>query len=170
MKALLKCEFEAEVLAAVLRAGWPDRADAQLRAHAASCAICSDVAAIAGAIEESRMELTALAAVPDAGRVWWLAQRRARLEAAQAAARPMTAVLVAASACALGLFAAYFRVASGWMAAALGRIVSTGDGFRISERIASATSLLVQHGAVALAVAAVLFLVPAAAYFAMGRD
>lgn len=170
MKTPVECEFEPEVLAAVLRAGWPERADAHLRAHVAACPICSDVAAIAGAIDENRAEISACAVIPDSGRVWWLAQRRARLEAADAAARPMTAARVAALACALGLLAAYFRAASAWFQSALERLVSGVGVFDIGERLGSATRLLAEHGALALAMAAVLFLLPAAVYLAMGRD
>ena len=46
------CEFESEVLAAVVQSRWPDRVDPGLRAHAVNCAICSDVAAVAAAIDE----------------------------------------------------------------------------------------------------------------------
>src|SRR5450759_1190130 len=66
----LECEFESEVLAAVLQARWPSRVDAQLRAHVAACPICSDVAAIAGAIEETREAMNARAVIPNSGRVW----------------------------------------------------------------------------------------------------
>ena len=44
----IECEFEADVLAAVLQSRWPDRAEAPLREHAALCPICRDVARVAG--------------------------------------------------------------------------------------------------------------------------
>lgn len=166
----VECEFEAEVLAAVLRAGWPERGDADLRAHVAVCAICSDVAAIAGTIDESRVEIGAHAVIPDSGRVWWIAQRRARLEAAEAAARPMTVARVVALACALGLLGAYFGAVSAWFQSALERIASGAGVFDIGERLASATSLLAEHGALALAMVAMLFLLPVAVFLAIGRD
>ena len=101
------CEFEADVLSAVLQSRWPDRVDADLREHVRTCAICSDVAAVAGAIECAREETAAYAAIPDtlpdSGRVWWKAQMRARREAVEAAGRPITAIQVAAFACALVL-------------------------------------------------------------------
>src|ERR1035438_10143855 len=50
------------------------------------------VSAIAGAIEDTRAEMSAQASVPNSGLVWWLAQLRARREAAEAANRPMIAV------------------------------------------------------------------------------
>ena len=77
----VECEFEAEVLAAALQSRWPERVDDELRAHVAGCAICSDVIAIARALDDAREEMRASASVPDSSRVWWLAQLRARREA-----------------------------------------------------------------------------------------
>src|SRR5580700_9883308 len=65
----VECEFEAEVLAAALQSRWPERVDAQLRAHVAGCAVCADVAAIAVAVDAAREDLSASAMVPDSGRV-----------------------------------------------------------------------------------------------------
>jgi hypothetical protein len=150
----MECEFESEVLAAVLQARWPDRVEAQLRAHVAACQICSDVAAIAGAIESTREELRAIAVIPNSGRVWWLAQLRARREAAEAANRPMTAVQVVAFVCAVCLLGWCFGAASTWLSPVVARIASS----------------MVEHAVLALAMAAVSFLVPAGVYLALGRD
>ena len=160
----VECEFEAEVLAATLQSRWPERVDADLRAHVAACTICSDVVSIAGAVDDAREEMRASAVVPDSGRVWWLAQLRARREAAEAAGRPITAVQVIAFACAVGLLGACFGATSTWFQAALGRMASS------VAALPSATTLLAGHGVLVLAVAAVLFVVPTAVYLAMGRD
>jgi hypothetical protein len=160
----VECEFEAEVLAATLQSRWPERVDADLRAHVASCTICSDVVSIAGAVDDAREEMRASAVVPDSGRVWWLAQLRARREAAEAAGRPIAAVQVIAFACAVGLLGACFGATSTWFQAALGRMASS------VAALPSATTLLAGHGVLVLAVAAVLFVVPTAVYLAMGRD
>ena len=145
-----------------------------LRAHVAACAICSDVAAIAGAIDESRVEICAYAVIPDSGRVWWLAQRRARLEAAEAASRPMTVAQVVALACALGLLGAYFRAVSAWFQSALRSalrwIASSIAGFDAKAFLLAATALVAEHGALVLAMAVVLLLVPTAVYLALGKD
>ena len=122
----LECEFESEVLAAAGQGRWPDRVDAQLRAHVAACQICSDVAAIAGVIEATREELRTSAVIPNSGRVWWLAQLRARREAAEAANRPMIAVQVVAFICAVCLLGACFRAASTCLSPVFGRIKSGG--------------------------------------------
>ena len=151
-----ECRWEPEVLAAVLEARWPERADAELREHAAGCPMCAEVAAVAALLETDREELRSLAAVPDAGRVWWRAQWRARCEAAEMAARPITAAQVLALACAAGLAGACFGATSEWLQAAL--------------REFSVPPLLAEHAVLALTVAALLVLLPAAVLAAIWRD
>ena len=162
----VECEFESEVLAATLQSRWPERVDADLRAHVAACTICSDVVAIAGAMDDAREEMRACATVPDSGRVWWLAQLRARREAAEAAGRPITAVQVIAFACAVGLLGAFFGATSTWFQAALRSMASSMAAFDTKAFLA----LVAEHSALILAVAAVLFVVPTAVYLALGRD
>jgi hypothetical protein len=166
----VECEFEAEVLAATLQSRWPERVDADLRAHVASCAICSDVVAIGGAFDNARERMRASATLPDSGRVWWLAQLRARREAAEAAGRPITAAQVIAFACAVGLLGACFGATSTWFQSALGWIASSVAAFDMKAFLPTAAALLAGHGVLVIAVAAVLFLVPTAVYLAMGRD
>ncbi len=60
----LQCPFEQELLDAVAARRWPDRAEPALRAHVASCSLCSDVAEIAGAFFEDRDCARAEAVVP----------------------------------------------------------------------------------------------------------
>ena len=153
------CEFESEVLGAVLQSRLPDH----LRAHVETCGICADIAAIAGAIDEAREEMHAAAAIPDSGRVWWLAQMRARREAAKAAGRPITAIQVIALACAVGLLGACFGATSLWFQAALRRVEAALAGF-------SPSAFLAEHGLIVLAMAFVLLLVPGAVYLALGRE
>jgi hypothetical protein len=155
----VECEFESEVLAAALQSRVPEH----LRAHVSGCGICSDIAAIAGAIDDAREEMRAGAAIPDSGRVWWLAQMRARREATRTAGRPITAVQVMALACAVGLLGACFGATSLWFQSALRRIESTLAGV-------SAAGFLAQHGLLVLAMALVLLLIPGAVYLALGRD
>jgi hypothetical protein len=166
----VECEFEAEVLAATLQSRWPERVDADLCAHVAMCAICSDVVAIGGAFDDARERMRASATVPDSGRVWWLAQLRARREAAEAAGRPITAAQVIAFACAVGLLGACFGATSTWFQSALRWIASSVDAFDIKALLPTAAALLAGHGVLVMAVAAVLFVVPTAVYLAMGRD
>jgi len=159
----VECEFESEVLAAALQSRWPDRVDAQLRAHVAGCALCSDVIVISRAIDDAREQAYDCASVPDSARVWWHAQLRARREAAQTAGRPITAAQVMACACAVGLLGACFGATSTWFQSALRTVTSTAI-------LPSLTMLIAEHGALVLATAAVLFLVPAAVYWALLRD
>lgn len=164
------CEFESEVLAAVLQSRWPERVDPELLAHVGECEVCSAVAAIAGAIDEAREVTRAYAVVPDSGRVWWLARMRARREAAVAAGRPITAAQVIAFTCAVGLLGASFGATSTWFRSALERIASAVAGMNLRGLLPSASSLILGHGALAIATAAVLLLVPAAVYLATLQD
>jgi hypothetical protein len=143
--------------------------DAGLRTHVATCAICADVVAIAGAIDHAREALRA-PAIPDSGRVWWLAQMRARREATQAAGRPITAAQVVALACAMGLFGACFGATSAWFQSALRGSASSLAAIRLQAPLAFAAAFAVQHGALLLAMAAILLVVPAAVYCTMLRD
>ena len=166
----IECELESEVLAAVLQNRWPERADASLREHVAACAICADVVAIAGAIDDAREEMRAHAVVPDSGRVWWLAQMRARREAAQAAGRPITAAQVIALACAMGLLGACFGATSAWFQSALHRTASSLTTIKFQALLPFAGAFFADHGALLLAMAAIVLVVPAAVYLTMLRE
>jgi hypothetical protein len=166
----VECEFESEVLSTALQGRWPDRVASELRVHAASCLICSDIVAVASALDEAREDMHACAVVPDSGRVWWLAQLRARREAAEAAGRPITAAQVIALAAAIGLLGACFGATSKWFQASLGWFGSSIAGIKTPALLPSVLSLVAEHGALVLAMAAVVLLVPAAVYFTMLRD
>lgn len=159
-----ECPFEEEVLAAAMQSRWPEHVDAELRAHVESCAICRDLAEVATAVGEARDEMRGAVAVPDSGRVWWVAQLRARREAIKAAGRPITAAHVVAFACAAGIAGACFGATSASFQSTLRWIAS---GFAL---VPSATALVVEHGALAAGAAVLLFAVPAVVYLAMGRD
>ncbi len=100
-----ECPREADVLDAVSRGTWPDARTDDLAAHAAACAICRDVAEIAGAVRRDYEAARLEAQLPSAGLVWWRAQLRARQEGAAAADRPITIAQAAAgTAAAIVLF------------------------------------------------------------------
>jgi len=166
----VECPCEAEVLAAVLQSRWPQRVDAGMRAHVAQCPICSDVAAIAGVIDGDRDELRSRAVVPDSGRVWWLAQMRARREAAAAAARPITAAQMIAFACAMALLGACFGATSAWFQSSLTRITVGLSRMKTQAVLPAAMAILAGHGLLLLAMAGALLLIPAAVYFAVLRE
>lgn len=169
MKAM-DCELESEVLAAVLQDRWSERVDAGLRAHVAACAICADVVAIAGAIDGAREETRARAVVPDSGRIWWLAQMRARREAAQAAGRPITAAQLVALACAMGLLGACFGATSAWFQSALRQTVSSLAAFKVPALLPMAAAFAAEHGALLLGMAAILLVIPAVVYLTLLRS
>ena len=155
----VECEFESEVLSTALQGRWPDRVDSELRAHVASCVICSDIVAVASALDEAREDMHACAVVPDSGRVWWLAQLRARREAAQTAGSPITAAQLVAFACAVGLLGACFGATSSWFQSALRWIQSQ-----------PLTALLSGHIVLAASMAAAIVLLSTASYLAFGKD
>lgn len=166
----VECEFESEVAAAVFQSRWPDSVDPGLVEHAATCEICSDLAAVAGAIAGAQQELVNVAAVPDAGSVWRRAQVRARREAVKNAGRPITAAQVIAFACAMGLLGACFGATSTWFQESLNRTAFSLTSFNVAALVVSANKLLVDHGAFVLSLVAAVFLVPTIFYVALGRD
>jgi len=118
---------------------------------------------------DARDQMPAPVLIPDAGRVWWVAQLRARREAIREAGRPITAAHVIALACAAGLAGACFGATSAWFQAAL-RWAALRWAASGKDLVPSATAIVLQHGAIAASMAVLLFLVPAAVYLAMGRD
>src|ERR1700719_2682527 len=98
-----ECTHEADVLTAVDTGRWPDRADADLRAHVATCAICQDVVAVGQAF---RKDAGRPVSPPDASLVWWRAQMQAREEATRLAARPITVAQAIAFASVVGVLGA----------------------------------------------------------------
>jgi hypothetical protein len=159
----VECEFEPEVLAAVVQSRWPERCDPELRAHAQTCAICSDVAAIAGAIGRANDELRPAAVVPDAGKVWFLSQLRARREAVRNAERPITVTQLFAVAGATGVLGACLGATSTEFRETLHSLGSAFAGLDF-------LTLIGEHSLLAAAVAAVIFLLPAAAWLAIRRE
>ena len=108
---MAECPREQEVVSAVSGGHWPERCDEELRAHAAGCPICAEVAAIAAALQADRGALWREAHVPPAGRVWWRAEMRARHEAARKAAQPITIAQAVAGASVVGLLFALVQIA-----------------------------------------------------------
>jgi len=83
------CELEGLVLEAVRSGRWPERCDAELRAHVSQCPVCADVVLVAEHLELASDIATAEIALPPAGLVWWKAQLKARREAVQRASEPI---------------------------------------------------------------------------------
>ena len=85
------CVREGDVMEAVAFGRWPVQCP-ELVAHAASCAICADLALVMRALHEDRESLCREAQPPAAGIVWWRATIRARADAARMATKPITVV------------------------------------------------------------------------------
>jgi hypothetical protein len=166
----LDCEFESDVLAAVLESRWPEGVDAPLREHVSKCAVCAEVAEVAQALQCEREDLRAQAILPDSGRVWWLAQVRARREATEAAARPITVAQMLAFAAAVGVLGACFGATSTWFQYAIRSIRLSLSGIDVQAILPSAGALLTGHAALAIGMAAVLLVIPAAVYLAIARE
>lgn len=168
---IVDCYREQDVLDALTSGRWPDRADEELRTHVATCATCTDVVDVAGALlavgTDSGADLDE-ARIPSSAVMWWRAQMRARQEAARDAARPITVAQVVASVAAIGVtvtalvalspqFGGFFSgLLRGWTA-------GTGD---------VAASVLLAHGWMlpALVIGVWLVLAPVAIYFAVADD
>jgi hypothetical protein len=94
----IMCPREPEILDAVLAGTWPAGAAGALIAHARACAVCSDLAAVAGSIREDADQLIRQASIPSAGTMWWRLSVRARLASAETADRPIAVLHWLASA------------------------------------------------------------------------
>jgi hypothetical protein len=89
--------------------------------HVQQCGQCADVARIADALSADRATVSDRARVPAAGQVWWRATVRARMDLAQAAARPITWAQGAAAACAVGVVCAVIALAWSSLSGIMGR-------------------------------------------------
>jgi hypothetical protein len=165
------CIHEHDIVAAVLGRRW-DGASDELKEHAAECECCGEVVVVASLLASEQERLRYEARVPAAGQVWWRAAVRARLEAAHAAARPMTWWHGVAGACALGLaFAAMsvawpsLRGAGAWLFMQV-----LGTDSRLSDMATLVTAMLQKSLPLAFVMAACIVLAPVALYFALSSD
>ena len=108
---MIQCPREPDVLDALASARWPDRVDAELSNHVASCEICRDVITVAAAMRDDHDAAWREANVPSSGQMWWRAEMRARQDAIREASRPVAVAQGVAIALALAVV-----VAGGWFA------------------------------------------------------
>ena len=112
----IECCREADVIDAVTSQRWPERADAELRAHVAACTICADVAQVAAALVEDRdAALIEAGQLPSADVVWFRAQARARADASREAARPIAIMQALGLAGATGVVSLLIGVVAYWV-------------------------------------------------------
>ena len=110
------CSRESDTARAASVGEWPEG----LRAHAADCSVCRDVALVAGALANDRRNLPAEPPVAGAGRIWWIAQLRSRRAAAERAVRPIAVMellaLIVVVPVASGALASALPTISSWLA------------------------------------------------------
>ena len=162
-----ECCREQDVLDALSARRWPERIDADLRTHVASCAICADLVDVATALLDDHEVAWNDAHVPPSGVVWWRAQLRAREEAARAAARPLAFIQGVAASVAVWLVLALVRaVPPGYVSTWRGWVMGLVPA--ITVRMPDMATVT---GAVPLSIlvllAAWLLLAPVAIYFAV---
>ena len=166
------CAREAEILDAVWSDAWPHRCDKELRMHAESCDICSDVMLIAPALRADYQALRGEVQVPAAGQVWWRAAVRARMDAVHTASRPITWAQGLAAAGAIGLLVALIGIAWPSLTSSLAWIV--GEATRLDPVRTEVAGLLVDFLRrslpllIGLALCAVL--APVAVYLALSDE
>jgi hypothetical protein len=162
-----ECSREQDVLDALSARRWPERCDADLRTHVASCAICADLVDVASALLDDHEVAWRDAHLPPSGVVWWRAQLRAREDAARAAARPLAFIQGVAASVAVWLVLALVRAVppgylSTWRAWLMGLVPDITVRMPDLARVTGAVPL-----SILVLLAAWLLLAPVAIYFAV---
>ena len=159
---VIECPRESDVLDAIASAKWPHRVAPELADHIASCAICTDVAAVAAAIRADHEAVWQDASIPSSGQAWWRAEMRARQAAIRRASRPIAIAQAAALLAALA-----FAGGTGWLAWAWSR----GQTFS-SDLLQVSTQALTSPVAVFLIVAlfALAVIAPVALYLVLSDE
>jgi len=167
---IAECARETEIVEAIGFGRWPDHCP-ELVAHAASCAVCADLAVVMRALHGDRESLCREAQPPAAGMVWWRATIRARAEAARTATKPISVLQGIAGACFVGAGAGLVTVAwhsAHWMDR-IGELAVRLESRRAD--IATASTFATGHGLpILVAVAAGLVLAPLALYITLADD
>ena len=166
-----ECLREPDAFEAAALGQWPDRIDDDLRAHVGTCAACAEVIAVTLALQEERREAVRSTSIPRAELVWWRAERRAREEAARAAARPIALAHLVAVACAGAASLMLIGGVFGWL-----RIWAAGLGDSVAA-IGAASSVFPDLATLAqwslplaIGLAAWLVLAPVAVYLTVVDD
>jgi hypothetical protein len=163
------CPLEADIVEAVLSGRWPSAVEPELRAHATECALCAEVADVAGMICADRAEASAHAHVPSSSQVWWQAAMQARVDAQRAAARPIIILQRVAAACTGGTILAIFT----WIGsrAPWSALTALVPSFSQASDLAQ-TSALAREGTISivLAFAACALFAPVVLYLLLSDD
>ena len=166
-----ECTHEPLVVEAVLSGRWPERCDDDLVAHARSCEVCHDVAALASLIHDDHERARYEVHVPAAGQVWWRSAIRARLESTQSAMRPMSWMHAVTAAVTVGILLAAITVARPMLSPLGDQLWAWADGYfqnaEVAAALASGLRQTVMVGAIAVAV---LVAAPLALYYVLSGD
>lgn len=167
----IHCEREEDVQAAVNTGRWPDRVDAELRAHVDHCDVCRDVVEVAMAFADVDTS-EAPHPLPDASAVWLRSQMRARIEAARVAGRPISVAQALAFASVVGVLGVLFGASSAWLQRGLqwfmqaaGRLDPRGLG--VSTDL---VAIVTEHAGLVAMIAVALMAMPLAIYWALREN
>lgn len=167
-----ECPRGAEVMSAIAAGTWPSGVDASLRGHVEACAACTEVALVAQTLRDDYLVMSAEVQLPSAGQVWWRAAVRARLESAEAAARPLTWMHGLAGAGAVGLLLALIGMA--WppvLAYATSALTSLLPRAAVDVRTSALVLALVRQSLPLLVVVALCMVIaPVAVYLATSDE
>lgn len=170
-----ECAHEFDVLDAVMSGRWPARVDADLRSHAATCAICADVVTVADAFDAEPAALPDDRHLPESGVIWWKAQLRARADARRAAGRPITVAQAVAFASCLGVAGALFGATSAWLQAWIGQVKMFVATIALPSLPsislpASLVTTIAEHGVLAATIIAAFLLLAPLSVFWITRE
>ena len=170
---LLQCPREQEIAALLACGQWPLAAPADLRAHAAQCRSCTELALVTSAFRAARATAAANAPLVSPGILWWRAQLSRRNAALERVTRPILGAQIFAFviciAVAIGFAGSHAMHSLNWIAS-LRQIVRAPsiDLARVwpSSFAGSASATWV----VALALATIALLGGAAVYLATSQE
>ena len=142
-----RCSRESDTARAASAGEWSE----ELRTHAADCSVCRDVALVAGALGGDQRHPPTDLPVASAGRIWWMAQLRARRTAADRALRPISMMELVA-------IAVMVPVAAGALASALPVVVAWLAKLRVVSVLAEIGGYATLPSVTVAASAALVFL------------
>ena len=162
----LECPREGDVFEAIAF----HRIDG-VRDHIAACAICADIAAVAGALRADHSDACREAQIPTAAIVWWRSTIRARAEAARTVSQPITVAQGIAGASAIGLAISLVTImwpSLSWVVSTTDLVARLGAG---RQEISSMSALVLQNSLpLLLGIVACLLVAPVAVYVALSDE
>ena len=166
----LDCVHEEDVRSAVETGRWPERVDAELRAHVGRCEVCQDTATVALAfLHVDDVGDEAPRPLPDSATVWLKSQIRARAEATRKAQQPISVFQAVAFAAVVGVLSAILGASSSWLQ---GLLKTVGSGIaKLDPRglpmpdTTGIPALLTEHFGIVAMIALAITITPIALYW-----